>query len=186
MVRRRRRASPLFGSMSSRILSPRSVAITSSACMRLVNELNPRTGVGGGGRGRHRRHKLKSIAVIIAAAYLVATILSCSSTSLLRLFRLSTLRSREEPLTRLVNRVVQGFGQRQRVPSKTTYKNSKTIEKKKQARIRRTPPWAAAGGWDRGLDRWRRRPTRKKKGNPAASFRARRSYYPSRSQIAGT
>ena len=50
----------------------------------------------------------------MAAAYLVATILSCSSTSLLRLFRLSTLRSREEPLTRLVNRVVQGFGQRQR------------------------------------------------------------------------
>ena len=88
--------------------------------MRLVNELNPQTGVGGGGRGRHRRHKLKSIAVVIAAAYLVATILSCSSTSLLRLFRLSTLRSREEPLTRLVNRVVQGFGQRQRVPSKTT------------------------------------------------------------------
>ena len=124
--------------------------------MRLVNELNPQAGGGGGGgRGRHRRHKLKSIAVVIAAAYLVATILSCSSTSLLRLFRLSTLRSREEPLTRLVNRVVQGFGQRQRVPSKTTYKNSKTIEKKKQARIRRTPPWAAAGvgtgGWTGGV-----------------------------------
>ena len=93
--------------MSSRILSPRAVAITSSACMRLVNELNPRTGVGRGGRGRHRRHKLKSIAVVIAAAYLVATILSCSSTSLLCLLRLSTLSSREEPLTRLVNRVVQ-------------------------------------------------------------------------------
>ena len=130
--------------------------------MRLVNELNPQTGEGVGARGRHRRHKLKSIAVVIAAAYLVATILSCSSTSLLRLFRLSTLRSREEPLTRLVNRVVQGFGQRQRVPSKTTYKNSKTIEKKSKLESEE-PRHGPLLGVGRGLDRWRRRPTRKKK-----------------------
>ena len=51
---------------------------------------------------------------IIAAAYLVATILSCSSVSLLRFCCLFTLHLREEPIIRLVNRVVQGFGQRQR------------------------------------------------------------------------
>ena len=55
--------------------------------------------------------KLKSI---IAAAYLVATILSCSSVSLLHFCCLFTLHLREEPIIRLVNRIVQGFGQRQR------------------------------------------------------------------------